>query len=72
MNGSAGSILLLLLAVYLLFAYFTGRLEWLFNLGHDVTAGATAPPATTTAAPGTPPAIAPGTAAAYRARVATA
>jgi hypothetical protein len=44
MSGGAGSLLLLLLSVYLLLAYFTGRLEWLFSLGQDVAAGYTGAP----------------------------
>lgn len=32
MGNPAGGILVLLLALYLLLAFFTGRLEWLFRL----------------------------------------
>lgn len=51
MNTSPGALLLLLLAVYLLLAYFTGRLEWLFSMGRDVAAGYRAPAAPATAPP---------------------
>lgn len=57
MNSSPGAILLLLLAVYMLLAFFTGRLEWLFSMARDTSAGyragQTAPAATN-------PAVAPG------------
>lgn len=43
MNTSPGAILLLLLAIYLLLAFFTGRLEWLFGMARDVQAGYRAP-----------------------------
>lgn len=33
MGNPAAGILVLLLALYLLLAYFSGRLEWLFRLG---------------------------------------
>lgn len=39
MSSTPGALLLLLLAVYLLLSYFTGRLDWLFSLGHDVATG---------------------------------
>lgn len=55
MNTSPGAILLLLLAVYLLLAFFTGRLEWLFAMGRDVTAGYHATPAAPAAQGPTPP-----------------
>ena len=59
MNSSPGALLMLLLAVFLLLEYFTGRLDWLFALGKDVSAGYHAPaPATGTATP--PPAAQPG------------
>jgi hypothetical protein len=38
-SSSPGALLLLLLAVYLLLAFFTGRLEWLFSMARDVQAG---------------------------------
>jgi hypothetical protein len=40
-GGAAGGIVLLLIAVYLLLAYFDGRLEWLFTLDKraDATGG---------------------------------
>lgn len=52
MNGGPGALLLLLGSVYLLLAFFTGRLEWLFNLGKDVQAGysSSAPTSSTPAA----------------------
>lgn len=33
MGNPAAGVLVLLLALYLLLAYFSGRLEWLFRLG---------------------------------------
>lgn len=52
MTPGPGSLLLLLLAVYLLLAFFTGRLEWLFSLGRDVSAGYSGtPPAPSSTAP---------------------
>ena len=42
MGNAAGGIVLLLIAVYLLLALFSGRLEWLFRLDQvakDATGG---------------------------------
>lgn len=66
MNTSPGALLLLLLAIYLLLAFFTGRLEWLFRLGHDTATAYQSTPAAPSA-PGAPGATAyprrnPGTA----------
>lgn len=36
MGNPAGGILVMLLALYLLLAYFSGRLEWLFRLRESV------------------------------------
>lgn len=57
MNTSPGALLLLLLALYLGGAYFTGRLEWLFAMGRDLGAGYRAQP-TATAPVATPAATA--------------
>jgi hypothetical protein len=38
-GNPAGGIVLLLIALYLLLAFFGGRLEWLFRLGADVRGG---------------------------------
>lgn len=46
MNGSAGGLLLLLSAVFLLVSFFDGKLEWLFHLGADVSAAQGAATAT--------------------------
>jgi hypothetical protein len=43
-NPSAG-VLVLLLALYLLLAFFQGRLEWLFRLNELTAAGDTSGPA---------------------------
>ena len=62
-NPAAG-LLLLVVGVFLLLSYFTGRLDWLFALGRDVNAGRTgaaapppagAPVAARPVAPGTIP-----------------
>lgn len=45
MRGSAGGLVLLGAGVMILLMFFTGRLEWLFQLGRDVDAART---------PGTP------------------
>lgn len=37
-GGGAGGLLLLGVGVMLLMMYVTGRLEWLFALGHDANA----------------------------------
>lgn len=54
MGNPAAGILVLLLALWLLLAYFTGRLEWLFSLNRlpaasaaAATGGAPARPTTT-------------------------
>lgn len=52
MTGTApGALLMLLLAVYLLLAFFTGRLDWLMGLGRDVRAGYDSGQAPTSQAP---------------------
>lgn len=38
MGNPAAGVLVLLLALYLILAYFSGRLEWLFNLRTVATA----------------------------------
>lgn len=71
MSGNpAAGLLLLLVGVFLLLSFVTGRLDWLFSLGHDVEAARTgavaaspgATPATGAAAipyPGTAPVLPP-------------
>jgi len=47
-STSPGGLLLLLGALYLLLAFFSGKLEWLFNLGQAVQQASGAEPATAT------------------------
>ena len=58
MSSSPGALLLLLLAVYLLLAFFTGRLEWLFSMASDVSAGYRAAPTPAAPSQGAPPSTA--------------
>lgn len=47
MRNSAGGLVLLGAGVMILLMFFTGRLEWLFQLGRDVNAARTPAPAAT-------------------------
>lgn len=53
MSGNpAAGLLLLLLGLYLLFAFLSGQLEWLFRLGDAIGAARSGTAAVTPTAPG--------------------